>query len=140
MEWYNILALILGAAGGVSGIISLYHAKPKKDTIDISNMTAMLDESHKMYDEMKTEKGDVIEDYKAYKEETMRYIAEFKQRFSKLESRIEKAEDEVLNLKGAIYQGYRCKLPKQIEDCPVIKAFQNICSCADCDANFSEEE
>lgn len=140
MEWYNILSIVLGAIGGTGGLVALYHAKAKKDTIDISNMQQMLDESHKMYDEMKTEKNEINEDYKSYKEETMQYIQEFKQRFNALETRMENAENEVFKLKGAIYQGYRCKLPKQIEDCPVIKAFQNICSCEECDINSKNVE
>lgn len=140
MEWYDILVLVLGAIGGTSGLVSLYHAKPKKTSIEISNMQTMLNESHKMFDEMKDEKDGVSGDFKNYKEETMQYIQEFKQRFNALETRMENAENEVFKLKSAIYQGYRCKLPKQIEDCPVIKAFQNICSCEECDMNSKNVE
>jgi hypothetical protein len=45
MEWYNILCLVLGALGGTAGLVSIYHAKSHKDTIDINNMQEMLDEA-----------------------------------------------------------------------------------------------
>ena len=137
MEWYNILAIVLGALGGVSGIvsgiISLYKAKPEKTTIDVGNLQSMLDEAHKMYDEMKEEKKAVTQEFRIYKEENMRYIAEFKGRFELVERRLDKTENEVLRLRGAIYQGYRCKYPANVEDCPVIKEYERK-HCFDCDA------
>lgn len=135
MEWYNILAIVLGALGGVSGIvsaiISLYKAKPEKTTIDVGNMQTMLDEAHKMYDDMKLEKESVNKEFHAYKEENMKYVAEFKMRFERVEQRLDKTENEVLRLRSAIYQGYRCKYPENVEDCPVIKEYEKK-HCNDC--------
>lgn len=124
MEWYNILTLVVGAFGGTAGLIAIYKAKPEKTSIEVQNMKAMLEESHKMYDEMKAEKEEEQKDFKAYKEENMKYVAEFKERFAKLENRLDKAEDAVLNLKAAVYQGYRCKFPQNTSDCPVIKEYE----------------
>ena len=133
MEWYNILTLILGALGGTAGFVGLYKAKSEKTTIDVGNMQSMLDEAHKMYDEMKEEKNDVNQEFHAYKEETMNYISEFKERFAKVESRLDRAEETVFQLKGAIYRGYRCKFPENIEDCPVIKEYEKL-HCDGCDS------
>ena len=108
MEWYNILAIVLGAFGGVGGFVALYKAKPEKTSIEVQNMKEMLDASHKMYNEMKAEKEEEQKDFKAYKEENMRYVSEFKERFRKLEDRLDKAESFVFTLKSAIYRGYRC--------------------------------
>ena len=47
MEWYNILVLLLGGFGGISGVISLYHAKSNKDTIDIKNLHSIIEEERK---------------------------------------------------------------------------------------------
>lgn len=126
MEWYNILSIVVGALGGTAGFVGLYKAKSEKTTIDVSNMQSMLDEAHKMYDEMKEEKNDVNQEFHAYKEETMSYISEFKERFAKVESRLDRAEETVFQLKGAIYRGYRCKFPENIEDCPVIKEYEKL--------------
>lgn len=124
MEWYNILVLILGAVGGVGGLVGLYKAKAEKTGIDITNMKEMLEEAHKMYDEMKEEKELINKEFHDYKEENMKYIGEFKDRFAQVERRLDKTENIVLQLKGAVYQGYRCKYPQNIEDCPVIKEYE----------------
>lgn len=132
MEWYNILVLILGAFGGTAGIVSLYKAGAEKTGIDINNMQEMLNEAHKMYDEMKGEKESVSKEFHDYKEENMKYIGEFKDRFAQVERRLDKTENIVLQLKGAVYQGYRCKYPTNIEDCPVIKEYEKT-QCDKCD-------
>lgn len=132
MEWYEIVTIVLGALGGIGGIVSLYKAKAEKTTIDVSNMQEMLNEAHKMYDEMKGEKELVNKEFHDYKEENMKYITEFKERFAKVERRLDKTENIVLQLKGAVYQGYRCKYPTNIEDCPVIKEYEKT-QCDKCD-------
>lgn len=132
MEWYNILSIVVGALGGTAGFVGLYKAKSEKTTIDVGNMQTMLDEAHKMYDEMKEEKDGVNQEFHAYKEETMSYIEQFKERFTKVEQRLDRAEETVFQLKGAIYRGYRCKFPENIEDCPVIKEYEKL-HCEGCD-------
>lgn len=124
MEWYNIIVLIVGALGGSAGIISVYHAKSNKDTIDIGNMQEMLEESHKMYNEMKSELASERDAFKAYKEENKKYVEEFKGRFAKLEDRLTESEEVVFKLRSSIYSCYRCTLPSKIEDCPVLVAFR----------------
>lgn len=132
MEWYNILVLILGAVGGVGGLVGLYKAKAEKTSIEVENMQSMLEEAHKMFNEMKLEKESVSKEFHDYKEENMKYIGEFKDRFAKVERRLDKTENIVLQLKGAVYQGYRCKYPQNIEDCPVIKEYEKT-QCDKCD-------
>lgn len=124
MEWYNVLSIVLGALGGIGGIIGLYKAKAEKTGIDITNMKEMLEEAHKMYNAICGEKNKVQEEFEEYKKNNMQYISEFKDRFAKLESRLDKTDNMVLQLKGAVYQGYRCKFPENIADCPVIKEYE----------------
>lgn len=131
MNWYEILVGITGVIGGGAGLISIYHAKSNKQTIDISNMQSMLEEAHKMFDEMKQEKDNVSQDFQEYKELTNKYVADFKERFAKLEERVDRAENNVLNLKRSVFQGYRCKFPDDIQDCPVIKEYERI-KCIEC--------
>ena len=133
MEWYNILSIIIGALGGTAGFVGLYKAKSEKTTIDVGNMQTMLDEAHKMYDKMTEEKNNVNQEFHDYKEETMSYIEQFKLRFAKVEERLDRAEETVFQLKGAIYRGYRCKFPDNVEDCPVIKEYERI-HCTGCDS------
>lgn len=132
MEWYNILSIVLGALGGIGGFVGLYKAKSEKTGIDITNMKDMLEEAHKMYNAICEEKDKVQEEFTAYKRDNMQYIAEFKERFAKLETRLDKTDDMVLHLKGAVFQGYRCKFPDNITDCPVLKEYEKF-QCDKCD-------
>lgn len=124
MEWYNIISLILGALGGAAGFISIYHAKSNKDTIDIGNMQEMLDEAHKMYNEINDIRQTEFELFNKYKEDNMKYIEEFKARFKKLDDRLSESEEVVLKLRSSIYSCYRCTLPSKIDECPVLVAFR----------------
>ena len=124
MEWYDILCLILGALGGTAGLVTLYHAKSNKDTIDIGNMQEMLDEAHKMYNEMNELRQTETEAFLKYKADNMKYIEEFKARFKNLEDRLSDSEEVVLKLRSSIYSCYRCTLPSKIDECPVLVAFR----------------
>lgn len=124
MEWYNVLAIVLGALGGTAGLVGLYKAKSEKTGIDIENMNQMLGEAHKMYDDARAETKELRDEFKAYKAEMMEYVGEFKQRFRYVEERLEKTE-------VAVYQGYRCPFPPKQDDCPVLQEF-NKSKCKDC--------
>lgn len=133
MEWYNVLTLVIGAFGGTAGLIAIYKAKPEKTSIEVQNMKDMLDEAHKMFNAMKAEKEAEHEEFEEYKEKNMAYIEQFKERFKKVEDRLDKAENFVFVLKSAIYRGYRCPFPPDVMSCPVIKAFEHD-GCDDCEA------
>lgn len=132
MEWYGILATVLGAIGGVGGIggiISIYNAKSNKDKIDIGNMQTMLDEAREMYNTAKEDRDAYRKELTEYKEENNKYIAEFKGRFKKIEDKVEQLEHTILI-------AYRCEFPPSVKDCPVIKRYEKIhhvnIDCEDC--------
>ncbi len=127
MEWYNILTMILGAlgtVGGVSGAISIYHAKSKKQTIDVANFQTMLNEAQEMYKDARKDTKELQEEFSTYKKESSKYVAEFKERFAKLEKRVRKGE-------RAIARAYRCPFPEDIKDCPVLLEY-NKSNCDTC--------
>ena len=127
MEWYNIVLLLLGGVGGIGGIggfIALYKAKAEKTGIDIGNMREMLAEAHKMFDATCEEKEKIQREFSEYKAENLKYVGEFKARFAKVEERLDTAESTIFDLRGAVYQGYRCRYPERTEDCPVIKEYE----------------
>lgn len=131
MEWYEIIISAVATLGGVGGLISIYKAKPEKTSIEVQNMKEMLGEAHKMFDKMKEEKEAEHEAFEEYKKNNMEYVAEFKERFQKVEARLDKAEQFVFTLKSVIYRGYRCPYPPNIKDCPIIKAYEGE-GCEDC--------
>lgn len=119
MEWYNIALLIFGGIGGTTGVISFYHAKSNKQTIDISNLTAIIEEERK-------ERATLRQEYNEYKESVDERIRMFKAEFDQLK------RNNVKYLK-AVYQAYRCKYPKNTCDCPVIKTIEASGICESCD-------
>ena len=118
MEWYNILVLILGGFGGITGVISLYHAKSNKDTIDIKNLHSIIEEERK-------ERENLTKEYYQYRQFVDQKVASVKKNFEEL-----KAENK--KMIKAIYQAYRCTLPERMHDCPVIKTFEDSCRCDEC--------
>lgn len=135
MDWIEVaktVATIVATIGGIGGLIALYKAKPEKTSIEVKNMKEMLDEAHKMFNTMKEEKDAEHREFEEYKKNNMTYVAEFKERFQKVEDRLDKAEQFVFTLKSAIYRGYRCPYPPKVEDCPIIKAYKGE-GCEDCE-------
>lgn len=118
MEWYNILALIVGALGGTSGFLSLYMAKSNKDTIDIKNL-------HNIIEEERNERESLTKEYHQYRNFVDEKVASVKKDFEEL-----KAENQ--KMIKAIYQAYRCTYPSKMHDCPVIKSFEDSCCCEEC--------
>jgi spermidine/putrescine-binding protein len=118
MEWYNIVSIIVGALGGVGGMVSIYQAKSKKDTIDISNFHCLIEEERKEREILK-------EEYKEYKIAVNEKVESVKRSFEELKQENQK-------MVTAILQAYRCKLPERIKDCPVIRAFNEKNECIDC--------
>lgn len=118
MAWYDILVLIVGGFGGVSGLISIYNAKSNKTTIDIGNFKSLIDEERK-------ERQELSKEYKTYKEVVERKVESVKREFEEL-----RAENR--RMIKAIYQAYRCNLPVKTTDCPVIKAFNEEHNCNSC--------
>lgn len=131
MEWYNIVIGIIAAIGGVGGIIAIYKARPEKEGIIVKNMREMLEEAHKLYEEMKAEKNSVKEEFNEYKDETDK-------RFEKVEDKLDRTEDTVTQLKGIINRGYGCRYPDNPSDCPVVREYERI-NCTECPAQFEEK-
>lgn len=112
MEWYNIVLLIFGGLGGTAGVISIYHARSNKQTIDISNLTSIIEEERK-------ERASLRQEYDEYKESVDERIRMFKVEFDKMKK-------SNRNYLKAIYQGYRCSFPPKSCDCPVIKVIEKV--------------
>lgn len=107
MEWYNILLLIFGGVGGTSGVISWYNAKSNKQSIDISNLSSIIQEERQ-------ERQALRQEYDEYKESVDERIRMFKNEFEKIKQSNHKY---ILS----IYEAYRCTFPNKICDCPVIR-------------------
>ena len=111
MAWYEIVTLLVGAFGGISGFISIYNAKSNKDTIDITNLSNMLEEARKERDIMKQEHAEMKKD---------------------MEQHLDSLKEELLNIEererkhlASIYRAYRCPLYDRQDQCPVLNTFDD---------------
>ena len=118
MVWYEIVVTLLGSLGGLAGITAFIKSfltlKQDKQTKEISNQHAEIDNlkefiaiANENYDRLKTE-------FKEYKEEVDSRITFFKTKFDKIEQEKEIAET-------ANMQANRCPFPPTLDDCPVVK-------------------
>lgn len=127
MEWYHILSIVLGAIGGIGGIsggISIYHAKSNKQSIDIDNLRDIIEEE-------RTERKNLRAEYDGYKKSVDERIIMFKKEFADM-------KETNINYLKAIQRAYSCKLPAKIEDCPVIKEFNESGCLHKCEAEKNE--
>lgn len=106
MEWYKILIYIFSGLGGLSGFISLYMAKPKRESIVITNLQNAVKTLTGQNQSMSAELKDV------------------KKEVSTLKKR------EWINQR-AINAAWRCRFPEKIEDCPVLQTSREECNLND---------
>ena len=126
---------IIGAIGGSAGIVALikvgidvFNAKSNKTKVDVGNMQEMLEEAHKMYD-MATERHNQLE--KKFDE----YKDDVDKREEKYDAKIDKLVKKFNKLERTVTQAYRCKYPENIQDCPVVKSYEEKHICEDCGSN-----
>ena len=131
MNWLEILGAVGGSAGVVALIkvgIDLYNAKSGKTKVDVGNMQSMLDEAHKMYDEATKRYENLAKKFDEYKEEADR-------REEKRDKKLDDLGSKFNKLERTVTQAYRCKYPENIQDCPVVKSYEEKHLCEDCNYN-----
>ena len=128
MNWLETLGAIGGTAGLVALIkvgVDVYMAKSGKTKVDVANMKDMLDEAHKMYDTINERYNNSEKKFEEYKEEVE---AREERRDNKIGELIKKFN----KLERTVTQAYRCKYPENIQDCPVVKSYEEKHLCEDC--------
>jgi negative regulator of genetic competence, sporulation and motility len=128
MSWLETLGAIGGTAGLVALIkvgVDIYMAKSGKTKVDVANMKEMLDEAHKMYDTINERYNNSEKKFEEYKEEVE---AREERRDNKIGELIKKFN----KLERTVTQAYRCKYPENIQDCPVVKSYEEKHLCEDC--------
>lgn len=128
MNWLETLGAIGGTAGVVALIkvgVDIYMAKSGKTKVDVGNMKEMLEEAHKMYDTINERYNNSEKKFDEYKQEV-----------EEREERRDKKIGELINkfnkLERTVTQAYRCKYPENIQDCPVVKSYEEKHLCENC--------
>lgn len=117
MDWVTILVSVIGAVGGIGGIVTIYHAKSNKDAIDIQNFHALIEEE-------RTERKLLREDYDEYKKTVDKRVDEVKREMALMRQENQK-------MSAAIYSAYRCTYPQSIDECPVWQTYEKL-DCMGC--------
>lgn len=135
MNWLEILGAIGGSAGVVALVkvgIDVFNAKSNRTKVDIGNMQEMLNEAHRMYEEM-TEKYNSLEKrIDEDRDKSRIYIDQLRDRILKVEDKSQKQEERINNMEKVINVAWRCKYPENVSDCPVIKEYETRHLCMNC--------
>ena len=130
MDWIAILGCILGSTAFttiINAIINKRERNAKTDGIDITNLSTMVNTLADRLTKIE-EKAD------ADRAEAHRYVKELR--------------DEILGLRGkvntlerSVTQAYRCKYPKTMSDCPVVREYESkFVECLACLHNEQKDE
>lgn len=113
MEWYNIVSLLVGSLGGIGGIMGIYTARAKKNSMEIDNFKKLFDETQETYKE-------AVERWNVERETLEKKI-------STLE--IDLRNQKRINAKkmNALTSALRCKLYNTEDECPVLSTLSNEC-------------
>lgn len=125
MDWTTIIVAIIGSgvlSTILGAIINKRERKSKNDTIDINNLQTLVQTLSERLDAVER-KAD--ED----REKAHGYITELREEIVSLRK-------QVNTLERVTTQAYRCKYPDNIQDCPVVKAYE----AKHCDACMKNEE
>ena len=154
MTWYEIVIGLIAAVGGLGGLAafikSFLFTKQEKKEKDLENKSHEIDNILKLAEvQQKTIEGlqkqldenhtfhqkqlqELEERYEKRFEETDKRTAFFKEKYEKMEIH--------MNIQDhAIAAAYRCNLPKDTDDCPVIKAIKESTQCEECRKRGSNE-
>lgn len=128
MNWLETLGAIGGTAGVVALIkvgVDIYMAKSGKTKVDVGNMKEMLEEAHKMYDTINERYNNSEKKFDEYKQEV-------EEREERRDKKIGELISKFNKLERTVTQAYRCKYPENIQDCPVVKSYEEKHLCESC--------
>lgn len=122
MEWYETVKDVVSQSGGWVGIATavtvLIKSRSDKKTTDMENF-------NKMFNEGQEERENIRKQHREYQERTDKKIDD-------LEKKIEYMDKRNTIKMRAINSAYRCKLPENTEDCPVLKTLSKECGDDSC--------
>lgn len=123
----SILTIVFGGGGLITGIISLYHAKSQKNTMDAETFKKFFDESEERYKGEFGRYSQELERAKKEREEAResshKYRFETDKKIDDLNNKIDNMQKRNNAKIRAINSAYRCSLPTDVRDCPVLKTF-----------------
>ena len=136
MDWIQVIGTIGGSAGIVALIkvgIDVFFAKSNKTSVDIKNMQEMLNESHKLFNEVVSKYKTLEEKIEKDRQASHSYIESLRKRIEDAETSYRALDSRVNKLEKVVNVAWRCKFPTDIGDCPVIQKYEKLHLCDGCE-------
>ena len=135
MDWMNFIQV----GGGFAGIVALvkvgidvFNARSNRNTVDISNLEAMLKDSMERYKNLDTK-------FEKFQKDSHTYVEQLRGRIVKQEEKTNNLIDRVNILEKVINLAWRCKYPESIQDCPVIAEYEKR-NCGECENEHCDKD
>lgn len=123
MQWSDIVQNVLVPVGAfLSGgwFLNFYHAKPKKNSIEIENMKVAMGELQKVINQLMETNEARTKDSETYRKETNQTIKELKDEVRDMKIRLDIKHE-------AIYAAEHCDKIEETSECIVMKTFKERC-------------
>lgn len=121
----NFWEIILGLLGGgaVAGIVSLYNAKANNTSIQADTFKKFFDEVQEW---TRAENQKHIEEIQSLKAEREEWFTKFDKYKEDTNKQIESINKRIAIKDCALNSAYRCPLPADIHDCPVVATLDDL--------------
>lgn len=106
--------------------IDIYNARSNRNTVDISNMEKMLNDSMNRYEKLEAK-------FDEFQNKSHQYVEGLRTRIMAIEQRSQKQEERINDMEKVINLAWRCDYAPKIEDCPVVKEYERRKLCDECE-------
>lgn len=127
VDWINMVSMLLGGGGLVAALKALFTARSEKVAVDEETFGKFFEKSEARYKGEFDRYSKELERAKMEREEARKSSDEYR---SNTDKKIEELNNKIDNMQKrnnakirAINSAYRCSLPVDVRDCPVLKTF-----------------
>lgn len=127
VEWINMVSMLLGGGGLVAALKALFTARSDKVAVDEETFGKFFEKSEARYkDEFKRYEQELErakQEREEARESSHKYRLETDKKIEELNNKINNMQRRNNAKIRAINSAYRCSLPVDVRDCPVLKTF-----------------
>ena len=142
MSVIDVIATIGGGAGIVALVkvgIDVFFAKSNKTTIDLKNMQEMLNESHRLFNEVVVRYEALEKRIEDDRSKSHQYIESLRKRIETTESEVRILHKDMNSLQKVVNVAWTCRYPEQIESCPVVQKYEKLRLCDECEGGKCDQ-
>lgn len=129
VDWINMVSMLLGGGGLVAALKALFTARSEKVAVDEETFGKFFEKSEARYNDEFKRYTEELERAKLEREEAResshKYRLETDKKIEDLNNKIDNMQKRNNAKIRAINSAYRCSLPVDVRDCPVLKTFDH---------------